>query len=169
LLNFGYGEVMLRLLACLTFALTCLSAFAQEPTPPPAAPAGPPLPIRVEVDGRIVQFKGLPPKAIAGRLLVPMRGIFEEMGAYVEFDTTRKRVTARMGNEELQLTLGDRIARRNGAEILMDLPPQVVEGTVMVPLRFIAESLKARVEYLKAENLVKITTAEATPEEEPRS
>ena len=99
-----------------------------------------------------------------------MRGIFEEMGAYVEYDTTKKRVTARMGNEELQLTLGDRIARRNGAEILMDLPPQVVEGTVMVPLRFIAESLKAKVEYLKAENLVKITTPDAAmPEEEPGS
>lgn len=161
---------MLRLLACLTFAVACLVGLAQVQTPPPAAPAGPPIPIRVEVDGRVVQFTGIPPKSVMGRLLVPMRGIFEEMGAYVEYDTTKKRVTARMGNEELQLTLGDRIARRNGAEILMDTPPQVVEGTVMVPLRFIAESLKAKVEYLKAENLVKITTPEAgMPEEEPGS
>ena len=161
---------MLRLLACLTLAVACALGFAQEQTPPPAAPAGPPPPIRVEVDGRVVQFKGMPPRSVMGRLLVPMRGIFEEMGAYVEYDTTKKRVTARMGNEELQLTLGDRIARRNGAEILMDLPPQVVEGTVMVPLRFIAESLKAKVEYLKAENLVKITTPDAAmPEDEPGS
>lgn len=112
----------------------------------------------VRVNGKPVRFSGTQPKTLTGRVMVPVRGVFEAIGAYVEYDSVFHRVKARRANEDIELALGDKIATRNGAEIELDVPPQTIRGRMMVPLRFIAESLGSSVEYVKATNTVEITT-----------
>jgi len=116
----------------------------------------------VKVDGKIINFPYEKPHAVAGHTMVPMRGIFEAIGAYVEWDQEHHKVTCRKENEELELIVGSRIARKNGAEIEIDIAPKVMHGTTMVPLRFIAESLGAKVNFDAGNNIVEITT-EAVP------
>lgn len=147
---------------CMTAAGDCIAQ--EEPPPAPAPPPQvaqplPPPPIVVEVDGRIVVFPTAQPKVYAGRVLVPLRGVFQEIGAYVEFDSVARKIKARMGNEEIELRVGDRLARKNGAEIMMDIPPMIDGGATMVPLRFLAEALGAKVTHLKLLNKVIIETA----------
>jgi hypothetical protein len=116
------------------------------------------MPITVKVDGKTIMFPYEKPHAVAGRTLVPLRGIFEAIGAYVEWNPEQRKVSCRKGNEEVELRIGERIARKNGAEITIDVPPRVMHGTTMVPLRFIAESLGAKVDFDSGNNIVEITT-----------
>jgi len=115
-------------------------------------------PLIVKVDGKIVNFPNEQPRAVAGRTMVPMRGIFEAIGAYVEWDQEHHKVTCRKENEEVELIIGSRIAKKNGAEIEIDAAPRVIHATTMVPLRFIAESLGAKVNFDAGNNIVEITT-----------
>ncbi|AIE86765.1 copper amine oxidase domain-containing protein [Fimbriimonas ginsengisoli Gsoil 348] len=116
--------------------------------------------LTVFVNGKAVEFKTARPQVLTGRTLVPLRGIFESIGAYVEYDEANHTIKATKNNEDVELRLGARIARKNGAEIMLDIKPQVYAGTTMVPLRFIAEALGAKVEFDKANNRINITTSE---------
>ncbi len=116
-------------------------------------------PITVKVDGKVIKFPYAQPASIAGRTLVPLRGVFEAIGAYVEWNPQLKMVTARKEDEEIQLTIGGKIAKKNGAEIEIDVAPRVINGTTMVPLRFIAEALGAKVNFDAGNNIVDISTS----------
>lgn len=115
-------------------------------------------PPTVIVDGKTIVFKNAPAQVVLGRTMVPLRGVFEAIGAYVDYDEENRVITAKRDNEMLELRLGDKIAKKNGAEIMLDAPPKVIDGTTMVPLRFISESLGAKVEYDKANNRILIST-----------
>lgn len=115
-------------------------------------------PLTVVVNGSPVEFKNAPPQVVTGRTMVPLRGVFEAIGALVEYDEANRFIKIRRGNEDVELKLGERIARKNGAEILMDVKPVVLKGTTLVPLRFAAESLGAKVAFDRAANRIDITT-----------
>jgi len=116
------------------------------------------LPITVTVDDKTVNFEGTQPIAIKGRIMVPLRGVFEMLGAFVEYDAANHIVTAKRGNEEVDLHLGDRLAKKNGAEIWMEVPASIVGGSTMVPLRFVSQCLGAKVTYDQATNTVSVHT-----------
>jgi hypothetical protein len=121
----------------------------------------------VKVNGKAIRFSGTPPQTVTGRMMVPVRGVFEAIGAYVEYNPVHHRVKARRANESIELRMGDRVATRNGAEIELDVAPLSISGRMMVPLRFIAESLGADVQYTKATNTVDIFTNENLPGVKP--
>ena len=132
-----------------------LTTFAIAQTTPPTQKAPPTaknskssLPvITVFVDDEEVKFGDEKPQSIAGRTLVPMRPIFEALGATVDYDIAFKKITARRDNSEIELTIGEKIARKNGAEITLAVPPTLRGGSTLVPLRFVAESLDTTVAY----------------------
>ena len=118
-----------------------LTTFAIAQTTPPTQKAPPTaknskssLPvITVFVDDEEVKFGDEKPQSIAGRTLVPMRPIFEALGATVDYDIAFKKITARRDNSEIELTLA--------------VPPTLRGGSTLVPLRFVAESLDTTVAY----------------------
>src|SRR5574341_1036529 len=106
-------------------------------------------PVQVFVDGEQVQFDQ-PPIVIGSRVLVPLRGIFEKMGAFVEWNPATRSVRAVRGTTVVELQIGSTAARVNGSPITLDVPAQIVSGRTLVPLRFISESLGASVQYIAA-------------------
>jgi len=124
-------------------------------------------PTTVTVNGKAIAFKGQQPRTVTGRLMVPMRGVFESIGAYVEYKEVLHRIVARRANETIEMRVGDKVANRNGTEIEMDVPPITVGKRAMIPLRFIAESLGATVNFDKAKNEVQIFTTEDLPGVKP--
>lgn len=63
------------------FAFMALLAFALIPTAVYAADSN----IRVTVDGQLVAFEGQYPAIVDGRTLVPVRGVFEQLGFTVDW------------------------------------------------------------------------------------
>jgi hypothetical protein len=111
---------------------------------------------RVFVNHRPVDFQGQPPVEQDGHLLVPLRGVLEKMGAYVDYDNASQTVTAQRGSTRITLPIGSQQATVNGRSISLDTPAQVISGSTMVPLRFVAESLGADVNYDVSSNSVAI-------------
>jgi len=117
--------------------------------------------ISVIVNGEPVTFEGVGPQQVNGRVLVPLRGVMEKLGAYVTFDGPTKTVSATKAGTDLTLHLGDRHAVVNGHDVTLDVPPQEFRGSTMVPLRFVGEALGAEVRWNAATYTVDITTADA--------
>jgi len=114
--------------------------------------------IQVQVDGNPVYFADTQPQYINGRVLVPLRGVFEQMGANVNWDQQTRMVTANKGATDVQLRIGDRIATVNGTTMNLDVPAMILRGSTMVPIRFVSEALGAQVGWMEAQHLVSINT-----------
>ena len=124
----------------------------------PAVPARGQGAVRVYVDGDPVAFDQ-PPIIQGSRVLVPLRGIFEKMGATVEWRPAARMVVAARANTLVELTIGSRIAKVNDRPLTLDVPAMIVLGRTLVPLRFISESLGAQVDWNPSTRTVLINTS----------
>lgn len=97
-----------------------------------------------------------PPRAENGRVLVPLRAIFEALDASVNWDDNSKTITA--GNKNsIKLTVGKRTAFINGRAVELDVPAKIIKGRTLVPLRFVSEALGAAVEWQEESRTVVIS------------
>lgn len=103
-----------------------------------------PRAIRVFVNGAALDMD-VPPVVISGRTLVPLRAIFEALGAEVSWNQATQTASARWANGILDLPIGQPAARLNGTERPLDVPALIIQNRTMVPLRFVAEALGAQV------------------------
>ncbi|MGU3470209.1 copper amine oxidase N-terminal domain-containing protein [Paenibacillus sp. D51F] len=92
-----------------------------------------------------------------GRTLVPLRGVFEAMGAQVEWNQFDQSIKATRGTMTIELTVNKTKASINGNEVELDVPARNLSGATMVPLRFVSESLGAYCWYNPEQNLINIT------------
>lgn len=114
--------------------------------------------VAVNVNGSPVAFPGQGPIKNGGRVLVPLRGVLEKLGAYVAYDSARREVRAVRNETHIVLPIGSRTARVDGSPVALDAPARIVNGSTMVPLRFVAEALGANVNYEPALRTVAIKT-----------
>jgi len=114
--------------------------------------------INVRVNGDPIYFEGTQPRAMDGRVMVPLRGVLEKMGATVDWMPATQTVVAAKGNMELNLPIGSRTATVNGRQVALDVPAMTIAGSTMVPLRFVSEALGADVRWVSATQTVLIDT-----------
>jgi hypothetical protein len=98
-----------------------------------------------------------------GALLVPLRSMFEQMGATVSFDPASRSVTAQKDGAEVQVTLGKNEVIINGESRPLDVAPMMYKGTLMVPVRVISEGLGAYVEWEPSQHLCVVRYLPPTP------
>lgn len=120
--------------------------------------------IRATVDGDPVNFRDVEPRMMNGRVMVPLRGVFEKMGASVVWFPETQTVIARNADTEIRLPIGSDYAWVNGQRQQLDAPARLYMGRTMVPLRFTSEALDANVQWLSDSRTVEIRTTQA---EEP--
>lgn len=96
--------------------------------------------IGVSVEGKTLTFD-VPPVLDNGRTLVPLRAIFEELGAEISWDAETKTITALREGTEVVLQIGNSIAKVDGADVVLDVPAKIVDGRTMVPVRFVSEAM----------------------------
>lgn len=90
------------------------------------------------------------------RVMVPMRAIFEALGARVSYDARKKTVRAATGTHWLALPIGSTIATVDGHSVVLDIPARVSAARTFVPIRFVSVSLGAIVGYDDRTNEVAI-------------
>ncbi|MBE7053975.1 MAG: copper amine oxidase N-terminal domain-containing protein [Ruminococcaceae bacterium] len=100
------------------------------------------------------------PIIVNGRTLVPMRAIFESLGATVEWNDIEKSVTAKKNSTTIKIGIGKKYATVNDKSIKLDTYATIVNGRTLVPVRFVSESLGAVVNWNDAERKVEITYQE---------
>ncbi len=118
--------------------------------------------IGVSVDGQPINFTGTQPMEVHGSVLVPLRGVFEALGANVDYNSATSTITASRAGRLIVLPLGSSTAQINGQTANLSQPAQVYNGTTLVPLRFVAEALGDYVDWSSATHVVSIQRDQST-------
>lgn len=103
--------------------------------------------ITVIVNGEQIKFKNAQPVIVGSRTLVPMREIFEALGLVVDWDAETKTVTGKKGVTDVRMTIGSSKMYVDGKEQKLDVPAQIIDGSTMVPLRAISNSVGCKITW----------------------
>ena len=135
---------------------------------PVAALSAPDLEVSVILDGRQLTFDA-PPQIINGRATVPMRTIFEAMGAKVKWNNDTKTVTAASADNSIEvvLTIGSTSPTINGETVTIDQPGYIENSKTMAPLRFVCEAFGGNVEWHDADKTAVVTSKPGVPVPRP--
>lgn len=112
--------------------------------------------IKVIINGVTQQYTQSP-LISQNTTLVPLRGVFESLGAQVGWDSKAKKVTASKNGDTLTLNVGSKLAYKNSAPVQLDVATQIQKGQVFVPLRFVSQSLGAKVDWNQTARTVTIS------------
>lgn len=124
--------------------------------------------ISVVLDGTEISFD-VEPQIIDGRTMVPLRKIFEEIGALVKWDGETNTITARKSSKTISLSVGsaelnidkgetDNEGNAISETIMLDVPARIVSGRTLVPARAVSESFGLDVDWDKDKQKVIITS-----------
>ncbi len=111
--------------------------------------------LSVTIDGSPVTFSP-PPIVQAGRVFVPLRGVFERLGASVVY--AHGVINATSNGHEISLTIGSLRATVDNEPQRLDQAPFIIGASTYVPLRFVSEALGAGVNFDAANQLVALNT-----------
>jgi hypothetical protein len=111
--------------------------------------------VGVTVDGQPASLNPAPLER-AGRIFVPLRGVFEKLGASVVYENGR--INATGNNRSISLQIGSTQASVNGQMQSVDVAPFIVGASTYVPLRFVAQALGASVNWDGANRVVALGT-----------
>lgn len=89
-----------------------------------------------------------------GTILIPLRSMFEQMGATVSYDASSKTVDVTKSGADVKVTVGKSEVVINGESRPLDVPPEIYQGTVVVPVRVISEGMGAYVLWVSEKHLV---------------
>lgn len=106
----------------------------------------------IEID----QGRDTVPVIVEGRTLLPMRAIIETMGGTVDWDNEQQTIVLSYGNNQIELQINNSRAYLNGEEKEIEVPPVIINGRTMLPIRFIAESFGFNVDWNSTEQIITI-------------
>jgi hypothetical protein len=105
--------------------------------------------------------------AKGGNIFIPVRSMFEAMGATVKWDEGAKTMDITKPGAEIQLTVGKPEVLVNGDSRPLDVPPEVYKGVLVAPIRVISEAMGAYVLWVADQKAVVVRYAVPTPPPTP--
>ena len=137
-----------------TRRLSALAATAvlASATALPALAAGP---VSVTLNGNPLNLTPAPTER-AGRVFVPLRGVFENLGATVVYASGVINATGRGHN--VSLRINSQTATVDGQQQTIDVAPFIIGASTYVPLRFVSQALGATVNFDGANQVVALST-----------
>ena len=107
--------------------------------------------------------RGLTTGAVAivqdGRVFVPLRGVFEDLGASVVY--ANGQINATENRRDIALQIGSTQASVDGQPETIDVAPFIVGESTYVPLRFISRALGATVSWNGDDRVVTVASTTA--------
>ena len=134
---------ILAILLCLIISLSAVS--------PAIASAN----IKVVIDNKQIAFD-VQPVEINGRVMVPIRAIFEALGATVDYDDDRKTVISRKDDRIIVMQIGNNVMFVDNAPITLDVAAIETGGRVLVPVRAVSEAFGCAVDWNETRQTVTI-------------
>lgn len=112
----------------------------------------------VVIDGKAVSFD-VAPVNDNGRLLVPLRAIFEQMGATVTWDDATQAATAVKGDKKVVIAIGSLEPTVNGQVSKIDVAAKLVSNRTLAPMRFVCEAFGGKVNWDEATKTASVVSA----------
>lgn len=111
----------------------------------------------IKFEGRTLELKQAP-YIDNGSVMVPLRGVFEQVGIKVHWGGKDRKVTATSNNQEIVLKIGSKTGYVNGKEFSLNSPPIIKNNTTYVPLRFLITHSGFLVNWDQKSKTVSIST-----------
>jgi len=147
----------LTVVAALLFSLLAIPVMADEN-------------ISVMLNGEELTFD-VSPQIINDRTMVPMRRIFEALGAEVEWINDTQTIVATHGERSIIMQIGNTEMSISESPYIsfiatttLDVPPMIIDDRTLVPIRAVAEGLNAEVEWINDTRTVVIETITVAPD-----
>ncbi len=97
----------------------------------------------ISVNGNVIEAQTV---IVEGRTLVPVRGVFEELGYEVNWDEETKTATL-SGKKTVVISADSATFTVDGEEMTPEVPQQIIDGRFMLPLRAVGEAIGAKVDW----------------------
>ena len=110
--------------------------------------------VQVQINGQPVNVSPAPVMQ-DGRVFVPLRGVFESLGASVVYSNGE--INATGNGREISLHIGSTQATVDGNPQTIDVAPFIIGASTYVPLRFVSQALGATVDWDGTNHIVAIT------------
>lgn len=124
--------------------------------------------IRLFVNSIGVETAAMNPIQWDGYTLVPAREVFQELGAEVLWKPSEQKVYVNNGASLIILAIDQTEAWVDAKEAKLPIPAKIINGKVMIPTRFVAETLGYEVIWHGTERIVEINApVPIIPEEKP--
>ena len=117
--------------------------------------------ITVLIDGQPVQFADQEAVIVDGRTLVPVRGVFEQLGFVVNWNPQTQQATLSGDDAVIIITIGSNVFTTNGTSYTLDVSAQTIGGRTMLPLRLVLESVAMSLDWISETFTVVITSGGA--------
>ena len=119
--------------------------------------------ITVKIDGQQIAFD-VPPQLINDRTMVPLRAIFEALGATVDWNGDTQTVMSTKGSTTISLTINNPTMYVNGTAVTLDSPACLIGSRTLVPVRAISEAFGTTVDWDGNTSTVLISTTQLVPQ-----
>lgn len=116
----------------LIFIFFCMSVYAKD--------------ITIEADGKTVKCD-VAPFIENNRTLIPLRGVFETIGADVKWNQDQRKAEVSYGSQNVVLYIGNETAYVNGVPKKLDTVPVIKNSRTFIPVRFVSEGLGFSVKW----------------------
>jgi hypothetical protein len=126
----------------------------------PASSATTPPPMRLLIDGKVVQTDPAM-RVETGRILLPLRAFVERLGVEPIWDGTERSVTIQSPDRYVKVWLDRQLACLSpncDQAALMDVPARAWDGRTFLPIRFLANALGASVTWDQGSQTATVTT-----------
>ncbi len=100
-------------------------------------------------------------------ILIPLRSMFEQMGATVSYDPATKTADVSKPGSDVKVRVGDKNVVINGESRPLDVPPEIYKGAIVVPIRVISEGMGAYVQWIPAKKTVVVRYVALVPPSPP--
>ncbi len=114
----------------------------------------------LKVDEKTINCE-VPPIVFDDYSVVPARDVFEAMGASVKWNAEMQRVTVIYDDTMVELYINKKTVKLNGAKKEAPIPPKLINGKTMIPVRFVAEALGFTVNFDSKTDTISIETGKA--------
>ena len=149
-----------------------ITVLTDNTTPVPTYTVLPNNEIRVVVNEKELTARGV---SIDGRTLVPLRALGEALGAAVQWDASKQEIRIEKmlyqsdskgivteSNRVILMNIGSKQILKNGTAQELDVAPQIINGSTMVPVRAVTDFLEATIAWDEASRTVKVQPSMAT-------
>lgn len=102
--------------------------------------------IRILINNKFLETDQ-PPVMVNDRTLVPMRAIFEALGAEVKWDDKTQTASGTKNDKTVSVSIGQNSISVNGKASELDVPAQLIGGRTMIPVRAVAEAFDCQVSW----------------------
>lgn len=114
--------------------------------------------VSVSVDNTLVTFEDQTPVIVEGHTLVPIRAVFEQAGAEVEWDQDSQTATISKDEYVITITYGESYMYKNGEPVELEMAADVINNRTMIPVRAIAEAMDFAVTWDGHHSLILVST-----------